>query len=233
MIEITSWAGALARKLAARFGPRLLFLGYQGSYARGEATPESDIDIVTLLDRLTPADLDTYRETVRSMQLCPGSCLQDPATWPQANVEACGFICGKEELRRWPRQDLLSLALDTRPVLGSLEPYLPAFTPNDRREALSTAAANLYHAACHAYLYEDRDQSLPGLLKAAFFALRLRALCTDGAYHAGKSELSLCLQDREDRDLMDLILSPSEYPADKALAMLISWSSQVIREPEP
>lgn len=218
MIEILPWTRSLSQKLRKNFGPRLLFLGYQGSYARGEATPESDIDIVTLLDRLTPADLDTYRETVRSM--------------PSGDL-SCGFICGKEELRGWPRQDLLSLALDTRPVLGSLEPYLPDFTPADRLEALRTAAANLYHAACHAYLYEDRDLSLPGLLKAAFFALRLRALCTDGAYHAGKSELSLCLQDREDRDLMDLILSPSEYPADKALAMLISWSSQVIREPEP
>lgn len=218
MIEITAWAGALAQKLAARFGPRLLFLGFQGSYARGEATPESDIDIVTLLDRLTPADLDAYRETVRSM--------------PSGDL-SCGFICGEDELRGWPRQDLLSLALDTKPVLGSLEPYLPAFTPADRLEALLTAAANLYHAACHAYLYEDRDQSLPGLIKGAFFALRLRALCRDGVYRAGKSDLSLCLQDEADRELMDLILSPSKYPADKALTMLISWSSQVIREPEP
>ncbi len=43
MIEIGSWTREFAQRLRAEFGPRLLFMGYQGSYARGEATPESDM----------------------------------------------------------------------------------------------------------------------------------------------------------------------------------------------
>ena len=83
MIQIESWAAEFAQKLQKAFGQRLLFLGYQGSYGRGEATDHSDIDIVTVLDQAAPADLDQYRELVRSM--------------PQGEL-ACGFLCGREEL---------------------------------------------------------------------------------------------------------------------------------------
>lgn len=214
MIEITAWAQTLAQNLRARFAQRLLFLGYQGSYARGEATPQSDIDIVAVLDVLTPADLDVYREEVRSM--------------PSGEL-ACGFICGQRQLMSWPRYDLLSVALDTKPVLGSLEPYLPQFTDADRREALSIGAANLYHAACHTYLYGDRAGALLGLLKAAFFCLRLRVLCRDGVYLATKAELSGALSG-QDKELLGLMLNvPCEQDAvDRAFGLLMEWSGGML-----
>ena len=94
MIDIIPWTQTLAQKLREEFGPRLLFMGYQGSYARGEATPESDIDIVTILDKADIAGLRRYRSVVGGM--------------PQSGL-ACGFICGERELRCWPKYDLLSL----------------------------------------------------------------------------------------------------------------------------
>lgn len=212
MLDILLWTNSLSQKLRKSFGPRLLFLGYQGSYARGEATPQSDIDIVAVLDHLTPADLETYRTLVRSM--------------PQGDL-ACGFICGELELRGWPRYDLLSLALDTKPVLGGLQNYLPAFTDADRREALSIAASGLYHGACHAYLYGGRTEELPGLLKSAFFCLRLAVLCREGRYVPTKRALSEALTGRE-RDLMDLILDPPSDTVDRAYALLISCSSDLL-----
>ena len=214
MIEILPWTRSLAQKLRKNFGPRLLFLGYQGSYARGEATPESDIDIVAILDHLTPADLETYRSLARSM--------------PHGDL-ACGFICGERELRKWPRWDLLSLALDTKPVLGDLQAYLPDFTDRDRREALSAATSGLYHGACHAYIYGDRAGELPGLLKAAFFCLRLAVLCRTGRYVPTKRELSAALSGSE-RDLMALILDPPGDigTIDDAYALLISCSSALL-----
>lgn len=66
MVEIRAWTESFAQKLQGHFGPRLLFMGYQGSYGRGEATPESDIDIVTVLDAVAPADLDAYRTLVQA-----------------------------------------------------------------------------------------------------------------------------------------------------------------------
>ena len=50
LIPIDEFTRLLTWKCQARFGPRLLYLGLSGSYARGEATEESDIDIHLILD---------------------------------------------------------------------------------------------------------------------------------------------------------------------------------------
>lgn len=214
MIEIGSWTREFAQRLRAEFGPRLLFMGYQGSYARGEATPESDIDIVTILDKADIAGLRRYRSVVGAM--------------PQSGL-ACGFICGRRELENWPRYDLLSLALDTKPVVGELAPYLPEFTDGDRREALRIGAANLYHAVCHTYLYGDLAGALPGLLKSAFFCLRLWALVRDGGYRATRAELAGALSGRE-RRILDMLAGPRPDNVGEAYSLLIDWSSEALRQ---
>ena len=214
MIDIIPWTQTLAQKLREEFGPRLLFMGCQGSYARGEATPESDVDIVAILDEADAAALERYRSVVGGM--------------PQSGL-ACGFICGERELRCWPKYDLLSLALDTKPVYGSLEKYLPEFTDSDRREALRIGAANLYHAACHTYLYGDLAGALPGLLKSAFFCLRLWALVRDGGYRATRAELAGALSGRE-RRILDMLAGPRPDNVDEAYSLLIDWSSEVLRQ---
>ena len=61
MVSIETWMEELAGKLAGEFGPRLLFLGLQGSYGRGEANEDSDIDVVTVLDRVELASLASPR----------------------------------------------------------------------------------------------------------------------------------------------------------------------------
>lgn len=57
MVNIENWLKHFEDKLAALYGSRLVFFGIQGSYARGEATDTSDIDVVVLLDKLEMADL--------------------------------------------------------------------------------------------------------------------------------------------------------------------------------
>ncbi len=222
MVEIRAWAESFARKLQGHFGPRLLFVGYQGSYGRGEATPESDIDIVTVLDAVAPADLDAYRTLVQAQ--------------PQGEL-ACGFLCGKKELRAWPRYDLYGLMLDTKPVLGDLPALLPRLTEADARGALAIGAANLYHAACHTFLYSPApEKALPGLGKAAFFCLRLWALLEDGVYRASKKELGEALAGRE-RALLSLSLEPESLETRKAYELLIGWCGDVLealeREKQP
>lgn len=54
LIPIDEFTRLLTWKCQARFGSRLLYLGLSGSYARGEATEESDIDIHLILDELAP-----------------------------------------------------------------------------------------------------------------------------------------------------------------------------------
>ena len=83
MVNIDTWMEGFLSRLKETFGPRLLFLGLQGSYGRGEANEDSDIDVVCVLDRVDLADLDTYRTLVRGM--------------PEGE-KAGGCLCGAEEL---------------------------------------------------------------------------------------------------------------------------------------
>ena len=46
LVDIADYTKRLTEELKMKFGKRLLYVGLQGSYLRGEATPESDIDIM-------------------------------------------------------------------------------------------------------------------------------------------------------------------------------------------
>ena len=61
-----AWMRQLSHRLQDAFGARLRFVGLQGSRARGEAGPESDIDAVVILDYVSLAavsytHLDVYK----------------------------------------------------------------------------------------------------------------------------------------------------------------------------
>ena len=61
MIHVEKYISDLIVLLKQYFGPRLLYVGLQGSYLRGEATANSDIDVMVVLDSLTVSDLEQYR----------------------------------------------------------------------------------------------------------------------------------------------------------------------------
>ena len=63
MIDITSWLGEFLHKLNITFSDRVWFVGMQGSYARGEATQNSDIDMVVILDEVSASDIATYKNS--------------------------------------------------------------------------------------------------------------------------------------------------------------------------
>ena len=48
MIDITLWTDRYMMALKDAFGDRIWFAGIQGSYGRGEATEDSDIDMVVI-----------------------------------------------------------------------------------------------------------------------------------------------------------------------------------------
>ena len=53
----SQWLGQFVRAVTAAFPGRVVCIGLQGSRGRGEAGPDSDIDMVVVLDRLDPEDL--------------------------------------------------------------------------------------------------------------------------------------------------------------------------------
>ncbi|MBC8569406.1 nucleotidyltransferase domain-containing protein [Zongyangia hominis] len=217
-ISIDTWMEALKLKLCSAFGERLIFLGLQGSCQRGEATSASDIDVVLILDELSTADLMRYRQLLKTM--------------PHAE-RACGFVSGRDELARWPRADLFQFVLDTRPLLGSLE-EITGPVDRDAAEALQTGAANLYHGACHSYLFDENPaDALPALYKGTFFLLQAAHFLLTGVYTRSKAEL-LPLLTGENREILqmcmerDTLAHTAGVELEAAFGKLIAWSSRMM-----
>ena len=146
---------------------RVAFVGIQGSFGRGEAGPESDVDLVVVLDALGAAELAVCRGVLEKM--------------PFAD-RACGFFCDRAALAAWPAFDALQLRLDTLPVYGSLEELLPPMGKETLDEAVRAAASALYHAACHTALFD---------------ALRLAHCRRSGQYTAARQALLPKLEPEE------------------------------------
>ena len=108
--QLDTWLELFTHRLLDTFPGRVIFLGIQGSRGRGESKPDSDIDMVVVLDQVGLEDLRAYRELLRTL--------------PHGGL-TCGFFCGREELLHWPRYDLLQLVLDTKPLYGGLENFPP------------------------------------------------------------------------------------------------------------
>ena len=104
MIEMHAWMERFIFALDRTFGQRVWFLGLQGSYGRGEATQTSDIDMVVILDELSPSDIVAYDTMLNSL--------------PNREL-ICGFLSGKRELFNWEPSDLFQFCHDTTPIRGA------------------------------------------------------------------------------------------------------------------
>ena len=173
MLDIESWLPLWSRAVLDEFGDRVRFLGIQGSRARGEAREDSDIDAVTVLDRLTPGDMARLRAALAGL--------------PERD-KLCGFVSGEAELRAWDASELFQFCLDTRPVYGSLD-FLP---PPSREAALGSArsgACALYHGCAHWLLHGGDEAEPEALEKAAFFTMRALVWLDTGNFPGSRAEL--------------------------------------------
>ena len=99
MFNIEQYINDLISACKGEFGNRMLYVGLQGSYLRGEATESSDIDIMSVIDGLSVADLDSYRNILKSIGYFDKS---------------CGFICGKNDLLNWNPLEICHLLHTTK-----------------------------------------------------------------------------------------------------------------------
>ena len=210
-----SWIKQLSQKLQEAFGKRLLFVGLQGSRARGEHTPQSDIDAVVVLDALTLEDLQTYKNILNQMPL------QD---------KACGFISGAEELKNWPKQELFQFKNDTLDIYGQLEPLLPEITRQEAFYAMQTGAGAIYHILCHSYLHGNIKEALPGVCKTAFFVLQAQYYLKTGLYVPTKAKLLPLLSSKE-QGFIQVCLNGGEINNPQELfEHLLNWSGHILRD---
>lgn len=177
MINIENYISRLTGLLRLRFGSRLLYVGLQGSYLRGEATDSSDIDVMVVIDGLSVSDLDCYRDIIFT--------LEKPD-------KACGFICGKTDLENWNPLEICHLINSTKDCYGVLSRLVPSYTEYDIRNFVKISINNLYHEICHRYIHADQNkntEALPGSYKSVFFILQNLYFLEHGKYIKTKAEL--------------------------------------------
>jgi hypothetical protein len=190
MLNIDLWLTEFQTGLDETFANRIFFLGLQGSYARGEATASSDLDVVVIFDELTPADLQAY-----------GAMLD---TLPHREL-ICGFVSGRRELENWESSDLFQFYHDTVPVRGSLDSLLPKLDAAAVNRAIRIGACNLYHGCVHNLLHDKSEDMVRGLYKSASFVAQAICFRETGRYIRRQSELRDQLSG-DDRRIVDTFL---------------------------
>ena len=174
--DVHHWLNELTQRLKSVFGARLKAVGLQGSFARGEETPQSDIDAVVILDKLSAEDIFAYKAILKNM--------------PQTTHPICGFFGGQEELKNWPHADLFQFSRDTQLIYGSLTGILPSLNRQDALLAAKTGAGNIYHALLHTWIHgELTPLFIQSLCKAAFFMLQAAHYTRTSCYISSKTDL--------------------------------------------
>lgn len=215
-MEIWGWMSALKDRAEDTFGNRLICLGLQGSYARGEATQNSDIDAVLILDAVSMEDLRKYQEILKWLPHCE---------------KVGGFISGKEELENWDRAELFQFCRDTQVLLGSLDFAKKLVSDEDARRNVHIDACKLYHGVVNAVMYNHSMNAIRELYKSAFFLLRTHYYAQNGVYINTHRELAECLQGDQRRLIYDAMALRDGGEADsfEELAQrLMKFSSELV-----
>jgi len=218
MFNPEQYISALTAKLKERFDSRLVYVGLQGSYLRGEAAEDSDIDIMVVIKDITAADLSAYREAIASLEHCEKS---------------CGFICGMKELHNWNPLEICHILHTTKDYFGELRELVPAYTEHDVRSFVKLSLGNLYHEICHRFVHSTRDRNeaaLPYTYKGVFFILQNLHYLESGSFIATKKELLevLCGKDRLVLETSIALGRGEPYDFDQAFGLLLSWCGEAL-----
>ena len=219
MFDLDNYLADLILNCRSAFGERLLYMGLQGSWLRGEAHEDSDIDVMVFLDRFSVQDMDTYRGILKEIGFYERS---------------CGFICGKEEIKRWNPLEVCQLRHTTKDLLGVLTDYLPPSTREDEINYVKLSLGNLYHELCHRYIHADRDKNAArfrGTCKSVFYLIQNLHFLESGRFILRKGELTEAAEE-EDRTILELADLPNAYDFDQAFSTLFAWCQRAFERIE-
>ena len=174
MIEIDAWMETFLSTLNRTFGDRVWFVGLQGSYARGDATESSDIDVVVILDELSASDIGIYNRMLDALI---------------HRERICGFISGKNEILNWESSDLFQFYHDTAPIKGSLDELLVRIDGDAVDRAIKIGVCNIFHGCVHNMLYEKSEEILRSLYKSASFVIQAICFQRTGNYVNSQTKL--------------------------------------------
>ena len=216
MFNIDSYIQNLITECKTAFAGRLLYLGLQGSYLRGEAHENSDIDIMVIIDKFTLKDMQTYREILQKIG------------WYE---KSCGFICGKDEMMQWNPMEVCQLKFTTKDIVGTLTDYLPPATKEDEINYVKISLGNLYHELCHRYIHAGRDKNVTkfrATCKGFFFLIQNLYYLESGEFILTKSELKSKVSNPDCR-ILEFSELPDDYDFDAAISELFDWCQKAFK----
>ncbi len=194
MFSIEKYIDGLKSYCTEAFGSRLIYIGLQGSYLRREATDESDIDIMVVIDDISAGDLDTYRGILKKVGDYDRS---------------CGFICGRTDLLCWNPLEICQLVHTTKDYYGNLANLVPAYTRQDELNYVKLSLNNLYHELCHRYVHSTISENMPlppQTCKSVFFIMQNLHYLESGDFILTKKELLSQLHG-ENKRILEMALS--------------------------
>ncbi|MGI5824209.1 MAG: nucleotidyltransferase domain-containing protein [Bacillota bacterium] len=218
MINIKEWLPQYKKLMLQEFGSRIIFMGLQGSYARNEASENSDIDLVLILDTLTFDDLKKYKYLINKL--------------PYSEL-ICGFISGKAELANWNTPELFQFYHDTLPIIGHLDNIIPEISQDTVKQAIHNEACNIYHGCCHNFLYETDIDILKQLYKKVISILKAKCFENNQIYCKTQNELVRCIKNGLDKSLLITAIhrdSINEKNFELHSESLIAWSAKLISD---
>jgi predicted nucleotidyltransferase len=220
MMHIEKYVLQLIEKLESQFSQRLIYVGLQGSYLRGEATEDSDIDIMVVIDGLRVDDLAAYRNIVNEL--------------PYAD-KSCGFICSKTDLLNWNPLEICHLVNTTKDCYGELKTIVPSYTQMDVCNYVKMSLNNLYHGICHRYIHGKKFytvEELAGVYKGVFFILQDMYYLQTGKFVATKKDLLNLLSGRN-RKVLERAIELNQgvsHNAEASFELLFHWCQDTLAE---
>jgi uncharacterized protein len=221
--DISIWLNLITEKIINRFPERVLFIGHVGSYARGEAGPESDIDINVILDEVKINDLISYKEIVKEMPF---------------SDKACGFISGKDEILSWPRHELFHFLYGCKVLYGSIEEFLEEPNKQEIIDYIRISSSGILHFARHTFIYSKNignsvDQ-LKDCYKNSFFILQAYMKITQDQLINNKNDMADYLTEELSLSVLKISVNWNKLGDDRQLKseyyfnLLIEWSSKLL-----
>jgi len=192
----------VADALIAALGEDLRALLWHGSFARGEAGPESDNDLIIVLRRIEDDVLHSLRDVFR-----------DRRNWST-------FVQSEEELRQFPDAGRLQFHFGLVPLYGDFEP--PPFTPENVVADLRRLASDISFQCRYRLLHKQPENAptdkrvaavqgyrnarmLWYAAKMAVLALKARELMDGRDYPATRAELRARLSDAGELAILDTV----------------------------
>lgn len=208
------WLDNFKSVMLNAFKERVVFIGIQGSYGRDEATENSDIDVVVILDNFTYQDLKKYDDSISKLE---------------KREKICGFVSGKQELSNWNAADLFQFYYDTNAIYGDLSWLSGRIRRDDAWRSCKADVCNIYHGCVHNAIHEKDVNILKALYKEATFALQAKYYYNKGKYVRRIHELAEYLTDIDAIVINNYFDKVYEKNFELASEQLMNWAGDIIK----